>query len=116
MAEENSLSQPNVSSSNRAPIVAGPAIPVEAEDDDVVGADPTGAARGIFETRAIEGRGPGDVAEVENHGLAKAENKKDYATRMKDFFDHHLMGKPAPDWWKDGVPFLKMDDHLKTRK
>lgn len=52
----------------------------------------------------------------ENHGLAKAENRKDYAARMKEFFDHHLQGKPAPDWWTEGVPHLKMDDHLKTRK
>jgi dienelactone hydrolase len=52
----------------------------------------------------------------ENHGLVKPENRKDYAVRMREFFDHHLMGKPAPDWWKDGVPHLKMDDHLKNRK
>jgi dienelactone hydrolase len=52
----------------------------------------------------------------ENHGLVKPENKKDYAVRMKEFFDHQLMGKPAPDWWQDGVPYLKLDDHLKTRK
>jgi dipeptidyl aminopeptidase/acylaminoacyl peptidase len=51
----------------------------------------------------------------ENHGLAKAENQKDYAVRMREFFDHHLMGKPAPDWWKDGVPHLKMDEHLNGR-
>lgn len=52
----------------------------------------------------------------ENHGLSKTENRKDYAVRMKEFFDHYLMGKPAPDWWKEGVPHLKMDDHLKNRK
>jgi len=51
----------------------------------------------------------------ENHGLARPENRKDYAVRMREFFDHHLMGKPAPDWWKDGVPHLKMDEHLKAR-
>ncbi len=52
----------------------------------------------------------------ENHGLAKPENRKDYAERMQEFFDHYLQGKPAPDWWKDGVPHLKMDEHLKERK
>ena len=52
----------------------------------------------------------------ENHGLAKPENLKDYAARMREFFDHHLMGKPAPDWWTDGVPHLKIHDHLKNRK
>ncbi len=51
----------------------------------------------------------------ENHGLAKPENRKDYAIRMREFFDHHLMGKPAPDWWTEGVPHLKMDNHLKAR-
>ncbi len=52
----------------------------------------------------------------ENHGLVKLENRKDYAVRMREFFDHYLMGKPARDWWQDGVPYLKLDDHLKTRK
>jgi dipeptidyl aminopeptidase/acylaminoacyl peptidase len=52
----------------------------------------------------------------ENHGLAKPENRKDYAKRMQEFFDHHLQGKAAPDWWKDGVPHLKMDEHLKGRR
>lgn len=52
----------------------------------------------------------------ENHGLAKTENQKDYAVRMREFFDHYLMGKPAPAWWQEGVPYLKMDDHLKARK
>jgi acetyl esterase/lipase len=52
----------------------------------------------------------------ENHGLAKPENQKDYAIRMREFFDHYLMGKSAPAWWTDGVPHLKMDAHLKDRK
>jgi dipeptidyl aminopeptidase/acylaminoacyl peptidase len=51
----------------------------------------------------------------ENHGLMKPENQKDYAMRMREFFDHHLMGKPAPDWWTEGVPHLKMEEHLKKR-
>jgi dipeptidyl aminopeptidase/acylaminoacyl peptidase len=51
----------------------------------------------------------------ENHGLAKPENQKDYAVRMREFFDHHLAGKPAPDWWTEGVPHLKMEEHLKKR-
>jgi dipeptidyl aminopeptidase/acylaminoacyl peptidase len=51
----------------------------------------------------------------ENHGLAKPANQKDYTVRMKEFFDHHLMGKPAPAWMSEGVPFLKMKDHLKDR-
>jgi dipeptidyl aminopeptidase/acylaminoacyl peptidase len=51
----------------------------------------------------------------ENHGLAKTANQRDYAVRMREFFDHHLMGKPAPAWLKDGVPHLKLDDHLTER-
>lgn len=51
----------------------------------------------------------------ENHGLAKAANQKDYATRMLEFFDHHLKGKPAPKWMEEGIPHLKMKDHLKER-
>jgi dipeptidyl aminopeptidase/acylaminoacyl peptidase len=51
----------------------------------------------------------------ENHGLRKPENMKDYTVRMKEFFDHYLMDKPAPKWLTDGVPRLKMKDHLEER-
>jgi dipeptidyl aminopeptidase/acylaminoacyl peptidase len=51
----------------------------------------------------------------ENHGLRKPENMKDYTARMKEFFDHYLMDKPAPKWLTDGVPRLKMKDHLEER-
>ena len=34
---------------------------------------------------------------------------------MKEFFDHHLMGKPAPDWWTKGVSRLEMEDYIKAR-
>jgi dipeptidyl aminopeptidase/acylaminoacyl peptidase len=51
----------------------------------------------------------------ENHGLAKRANQKDYTVRMKEFFDHFLMGKPMPKWYEEGVQRLDMDDHLKTR-
>jgi dipeptidyl aminopeptidase/acylaminoacyl peptidase len=51
----------------------------------------------------------------ENHGLARRPNQRDYTVRMKEFFDHHLMGKPAPDWMTKGVPRLKMQEHLKER-
>ncbi len=51
----------------------------------------------------------------ENHGLAKPANQQDYTVRMKEFFDHHLMGKPAPEWWTKGVPRLEMEDHIKQR-
>jgi acetyl esterase/lipase len=51
----------------------------------------------------------------ENHGLRKPENMKDYTVRMREFFDHHLKGKPAPKWLVEGVPLLKMADHLDER-
>jgi dipeptidyl-peptidase-4 len=51
----------------------------------------------------------------ENHGLRKPENMKDYTVRMKEWFDHYLMDKPAPQWMEEGVPLLKMKDHLEER-
>lgn len=51
----------------------------------------------------------------ENHGLRIPANQKDYTVRMKEFFDHQLMGKPAPRWWIEGVPHLKLKDHLEER-
>lgn len=51
----------------------------------------------------------------ENHGLARPANQQDYTVRMKEFFDHHLKGAPAPDWWKDGVPRLDMEKHIDER-
>lgn len=52
----------------------------------------------------------------ENHGLARPTNQKDYAVRMMEWFDHFLQGKPAPDWLTEGVPRLKMEEHLRSRK
>jgi fermentation-respiration switch protein FrsA (DUF1100 family) len=51
----------------------------------------------------------------ENHGLAKLENRKDYAMRMMEFFNHYLKGAPMPDWLKQGVDHLKLNDHLTER-
>ena len=52
----------------------------------------------------------------ENHGLARPTNQKDYALRMQEWFDHFLQGKPAPAWMQDGVPRLKMEEHLRERR
>jgi len=52
----------------------------------------------------------------ENHGLARPINQKDYAMRMQEWFDHFLQGKPAPEWMQEGVPRLKMEEHLRSRK
>ena len=51
----------------------------------------------------------------ENHGLVKKPNQKDYMQRMKEFFDFHLKDKAAPGWLKQGVAWLKMEEHLKER-
>ncbi len=41
-----------------------------------------------------------------DHHLSKLENQKDFQTRMEQFYDHYLFGRPAPDWMVNGVPFL----------
>ena len=51
----------------------------------------------------------------ENHGLARPVNQKDYAVRMREWFDAYLKGAPAPEWMKSGIPRLQMADHLRTR-
>jgi dienelactone hydrolase len=51
----------------------------------------------------------------ENHGLAKLVNRKDYSVRMMEFFDYHLKGKAAPDWWKSGIDRLGLEEHLEKR-
>lgn len=51
----------------------------------------------------------------ENHGLRVPANMKDYTIRMKEFFDYHLKGKPAPKWLTDGVPHLQIKEHLEER-
>jgi hypothetical protein len=43
-------------------------------------------------------------------------NQRDYATRMTEWFDHYLMGKPAPDWMVNGIPRLMMAEHLAGRR
>jgi dipeptidyl aminopeptidase/acylaminoacyl peptidase len=51
----------------------------------------------------------------ENHGLRIPANQKDYTVRMKEFFDHHLMGKAAPGWLTEGVEHLKLKEHIDAR-
>ncbi len=38
------------------------------------------------------------------HNLTDRNDQKDFAIRMKQFFDHYLMGKPMPDWMANGLP------------
>jgi len=34
----------------------------------------------------------------EPHWQTRYWNKLDYSIKMKEFFDHYVLGKPAPDW------------------
>lgn len=43
----------------------------------------------------------------EGHHLTNEANQKDFQKRMKEYFDHHLMGRPAPEWMEKGVTHLK---------
>ncbi len=49
----------------------------------------------------------------EGHGLRKLENRIDFQYRLREFFDHHLKGEPAPKWMTEGVPFLEKEEHLR---
>lgn len=41
----------------------------------------------------------------EDHTIESSENQLDYTIRMKQFFDHYLMKKPAPRWMTSGLPY-----------
>ncbi len=43
----------------------------------------------------------------EPHHLRNEYNQKDFQTRMKQYFDHYLMDKPAPKWMIKGIPHLE---------
>jgi len=49
----------------------------------------------------------------EGHGLSKLENRIDFQYRLRQFFDHHLKGTPAPGWMTEGVSQLEKDKHLR---
>ncbi|MBW3533891.1 MAG: prolyl oligopeptidase family serine peptidase [Gemmatimonadetes bacterium] len=40
----------------------------------------------------------------EEHGLRREANRRDWAVRMQQFFDHYLMGEAPPVWMVEGVP------------
>lgn len=42
----------------------------------------------------------------EPHHPRKYPNKLDYTIRMKEYFDHYLRGKEAPEWIKEGKPYM----------
>ena len=41
------------------------------------------------------------------HNLTDRDDQKDFAVRMKQFFDHYLMDKPMPEWMANGLPQVK---------
>ena len=43
--------------------------------------------------------------ENELHHLRKYYNKLDYAIKMKEFFGHYILGKPASEWIKEGLEY-----------
>jgi hypothetical protein len=42
----------------------------------------------------------------EAHNLVQRKNRKDLSIRMLQFFDHYLMGSPAPAWMTAGLPAI----------
>jgi dipeptidyl aminopeptidase/acylaminoacyl peptidase len=40
----------------------------------------------------------------QDHGNWGTNEKKDYTTRLTQFYDHFLMSKPAPKWMTLGIP------------
>ena len=42
----------------------------------------------------------------EGHGLRREANRRDFAVRMQQFFDHYLMDASPPVWIAEGVPAL----------
>jgi hypothetical protein len=41
------------------------------------------------------------------HNPRKYANQKDIDRRMQEFFAHHLLGEPAPEWMRRGIPFVE---------
>lgn len=43
----------------------------------------------------------------EKHGLTQRRNRKDFAKRLYQYFDHYLKDEPAPAWMTDGLPMIE---------
>lgn len=52
----------------------------------------------------------------ENHGLSQLRNRRDYSQRLMEYWDTYLKEQPAPEWLKNGIPRLKMEEHLREQK
>jgi dipeptidyl aminopeptidase/acylaminoacyl peptidase len=42
----------------------------------------------------------------EPHHVRRRANQKDYAIRMKQYFDFYLKGEGKPDWMENGIPYI----------
>lgn len=49
----------------------------------------------------------------DDHNLMKDANRMDLSIRMRQFFDHYLLGKPAPLWLTQGIPAVKKGEELR---
>jgi len=49
----------------------------------------------------------------DDHNLTKLANKIDLSIRMRQFFDHYLLNKPAPLWLTEGLPAIEKGKTLK---
>ena len=47
-----------------------------------------------------------------SHGVDGQPNRRDFAIRMQQFFDHYLKDAPEPEWMAVGVPAVKKGDEL----
>ena len=41
------------------------------------------------------------------HNLSDLDERRDWARRMQQFFDHYLMDAPAPIWLEEGIPAIQ---------
>jgi dipeptidyl aminopeptidase/acylaminoacyl peptidase len=51
----------------------------------------------------------------EDHNLTERPNRVDLTVRMQQFFDHYLLGSPAPAWMVNGQPALEKNKHPTQR-
>ena len=43
----------------------------------------------------------------EEHNLQENANRMDLSIRMRQYFDHYLLNKPAPQWMSEGIPAVQ---------
>lgn len=49
----------------------------------------------------------------DGHNLMKNANRIDLSIRMRQFFDHYLLDKEAPQWLTEGIPAVKKGKELR---